>query len=248
MELNRIIEIDFMRLLKQWAAHLKWVILTTLLFLIIGVLVALFAVDDADVYDAKSSVYSIAYGSYSESADGIQVIRTYSKIIKSYQIAERAALLLGDDSLDQYKIYDMIEVEDTYIDTSTGVYEDDSAIINIHAYSTNQEEAIRVVNAVASAYVLEVNSITKTDCVQVLDQASSCTRTYFAMKQQLMCMAVFAAAGFLVSSMIILLLEIFSTKINTIKQGTLYGELEIIGVIPEYGSIEAEREKNASLT
>ncbi|MBQ8822020.1 MAG: hypothetical protein IJZ82_05215 [Lachnospiraceae bacterium] len=231
MDFGRIIEIDFLRCFKAIFRNIKWVILSTFAFLFIGVLVAVLYLDTENVYDAKASVYSIAYGSYSDSADGIQAIRAYRDIVKSVRVAERAAVLLGDSSLDKYAIYDMIEVEEGEVN-AYGV-ESESSIINIHAKSTNPEDAIRVANAVASAYAMEVTSITNSDNVQVLDEAYYCEVTYNALKQQIIYTAVIAVAGMLLAIVAIVLREIFSTKIVTVEQGSLYGELDIIGVIPQ---------------
>ena len=175
--------------------------------------------------------YGISYGSYSESAEGIQAIKTYSEIVKSLKVAERAALILGDDSLDKFTIYDMIEVEEAKTDAN-GYRIEDNAMINIHAYSTNEEDAIRVVNAVADAYVMEVASITLTETIRVLDQAYTTTLKYNAIKNQLLYIGIFAAIGLILSCGIIICQEIFSTKVLSIQQGTLYNELDLIGIIP----------------
>ena len=146
-------------------------------------------------------------------------------------LSERAALLLGDDSLDKFTIYDMIEVEEP-VANEFGYVDEESAIINIHAYSTNKEDAVRVANAVADAYVMEVTSITMSNSVQVLDEAYDCAVTYNARKNQLLYILAITAVGFLLSCMIIILHEVFSSRVRSLKQGSLYGELEIIGVIP----------------
>lgn len=231
MEFSRIIEIDFMRCLMALKNNVKWIVLACVSFFAIGVLVAIYYLDTENVYDAKSSVYSIAYGSYSESAEGINAIKTYSEMIKSLRVSERAALLLGDDSLDKFKIYDMIEVEEAAMN-EFGYATEESSIINIHAYSESKEDAIRVANAVANAYVMEVSSITLTDSVSVLDEAYSCNIKYNALKQQIIYISIITGIGLLLSSFVILLFEVFSPKIVTLKQGSLYGELDIIGVIP----------------
>ena len=231
MDFGRIIEIDFLRCINADFRNFKWVVLSTFTFLFIGVMVAVLCLDTENVYDAKASVYSITYGSYSESANGIQAIRTYRDIVKSVRVAERAALLLGDSSLDKFAIYDMIEVEEGEVN-AYGV-ESESSIINIHAKSTKPEDAIRVANAVASAYAMEVTSITNSDSVQVLDEAYYCEVTYNALKEQAILVGIVTVAGLLFACVIIVLMEIFSTRIVTVEQGSLYGELEIIGVIPK---------------
>ncbi len=232
MDFSRIIEIDFGRCFKALWNHVTWIIVSMVSFFTIGILVAVFYLDTENVYDAKSSVYSITYGSYADSANGIQAIKTYSDIVKSLRVAERAALLLGDDSLDKFTIYDMIEVDEPE-PNSLGYITDDSSIIQIHAYATNKDDAIRVVNAVANAYVMEVTSITNSDSVQVLDEAYTCEITYNALKQQLIYIGIFTVLGILFGCAVIVLIEIFSQKITSLKQGSLYNQLDIIGVIPE---------------
>lgn len=232
MDFSRIIEIDFSRCLKALWIHISWIIASVVSFFIIGILVAVFYLDTENVYDAKSSVYSITYGSYADSANGIQAIKTYSDIVKSLRVAERAALLLGDDSLDKFTIYEMIEVEEPE-PNSLGYVTDDSSIIQIHASATDKEDAIRVANAVANAYVMEVTSITNSDSVQVLDEAYTCEITYNALKQQLIYIGLFTAIGLILGCAIIVLCEIFSIKITSLQQGSLYNQLDIIGVIPE---------------
>ena len=231
MDFSRIIEIDFVRCFKALLKNMKWIVCTAFLFLAIGILVAVYYVDTENVYDAKASVYSIAHGSYTDSSEGIQVIRTYSDIVKSLKVAERASLLLGDGQLDKFTIYDMIEVEGPEV-SSSGYVVGESSIINIHASSTNPQDAVRVANAVAQAFVMEVSSITMTTSVQVLDEAYTCDMTYNALKQQAIYVGLIVAAGILLSCAVIVLQEIFSTKISTLQQSTLYGELDIIGVIP----------------
>ena len=125
----------------------------------------------------------------------------------------------------------MIEVEEGEVN-AYGV-ESESSIINIHAKSTKPEDAIRVANAVASAYAMEVTSITNSDSVQVLDEAYYCEVTYNALKEQAILVGIVTVAGLLFACVIIVLMEIFSTRIVTVEQGSLYGELEIIGVIPK---------------
>ena len=124
----------------------------------------------------------------------------------------------------------MIEIEEPGLDAN-GYPKEESSIINIHAYSTNKEDVIRVANAVAHAYVMEVTSVTMTDSVQVLDAAYACEIEYNALKPQIIYIVIFLLIGLVFSCFIIICCEIFSTKILSLKQASLYGELEIMGVI-----------------
>lgn len=234
MELQRIIEIDLSRCFKGLIRGHRFLALMTAVGLLAGILGAVFAVENQDLYDANATVYSIAYGSFSDSEKGISAIRTYSDIIKSYKVAERAALLLGDDSISRDEIYKMIKIDDRVIAGTTYVYENLSTVINIHAEYTQKDTAIRVANAVADAFVLEVNSISEADSIQVLDYANSVEKSYNALRCQLICIAFGALGGLALGCCVILYSIIFSKKIVSVNEASMYGKLNVVGVIPRF--------------
>jgi|GEM_PF-566176 len=235
MQLNRIIEIDFEKCFLALVKNIKLIILFTILAALLGVLVAQTAMDDENEYEATSSVYGIVYGSFTDSADILSSLKAYGEVVKSYKIAERASLLIGDDSLDKKKIYNMISVE---YDSSTLDY---SAIIYIHARSTDKVTSINCANAVAEAFVLEIANLTGKDDIQILDVASSTKVSYNARKTKGKMIIIFTIAGFVCICGFIVIQQIFSTKMYSPKEATDYGRLEILGVIPEFDIDEDRR-------
>ena len=185
-------------------------------------------------YKAEASVYSIAYGSYSDSEMGVTAIRTYSDIIKSYKVAERALLLLGDDTLTKDDIYDMIHTDERVIEGTTYVYENLSSVIRIWAESPNQQIAIRVANAVADAFVMEVNSISDVDSTQVLDYAVDAEKAYDAIKYQFQIIILSGLSGLLLGCCYVLWQVVFSKSIVSASDASLYGQIEVIGTIPTF--------------
>lgn len=226
---EKIVEIDIVRCLKAMWKHKGWVVVAGLIGLIAGIFFSVFCVDIDDRYDAVASVYSISYGSYDESAQGIQLMKAYEDVVKSLQVAERATLLLGDGSLDKFQIYEMIEVEDT---STESYYDDSSNVVYIHAYASTPETAVNVVNAVANAFVMEVNTISKNDSIQVLDEAFEAEKIYNALKKQIIFWMLGLVGGMLLACVTIVVIVIFSDKISSVKDASLYGDLEIIGAIP----------------
>lgn len=236
MIFEKIVEIDVARCLKTIWKHKLWVLLASLLGLVAGVLLAVFYVDTEDEYCAVASVYSISYGSYDASAEGLQTIRAYEDLVKSLRVAERAALLLGDGSVDKFAIYDMIQVEEE----ETNIY-DESNIVYVTVRTTNPDTAVDVANAVANAFVLEVTSVSN-DNIQVLDEAYEAERVYNALKKQAIFCAIGLIGGMLLSCVTIACMVIFSDKISSVQDASLYGELEIIGAIPVIESQGASTE------
>lgn len=226
---EKIVEIDITRCLKAMWKHRGWVVVTGMLGLVAGIFFSVFCVDIDDQYEAVASVYSISYGSYDESAQGIQLMKAYEDVVKSLQVAERATLLLGDGSLDKFQIYEMIEVEDT---STENYYDDSSNVVYIHAYASTPEMAVKVVNAVANAFVMEVNTISKNDSIQVLDEAFEAEKIYNALKKQIIFWVLGLAGGMILACTTIAIIVIFSDKISSVQDASLYGELEIIGAIP----------------
>lgn len=179
---------------------------------------------EPDNYYGEASVCSIVYGSYKESVEGTSEMQKLSEIITSSKVTERAALLLADDSLTSEEIKRMITVN----------VNEDSMILGIRAYSLDGNLAVRVANAVAKAFIMEGSYITGNDNIQLLDEAEKPVLNYAGSEQQkkIRIFAVLAGAFLAVAGLVVT--EVFSTKINSVKDCTLQGEIEIIGVIPEY--------------
>lgn len=228
MGINRIIEIDFGRCFKAIAKYSKQILVTTLVFLFLGFGAANILVGQEDGYTATSSVYSIVYGSYSESAESLQVMIAYADIVKSHKVAERAALLLGDERLDTETIYDMISAE---YDASTYNY---SSIITIHADSNSRDISVKVVNAVAEAFVLEIASLTGKEDVKQLDRAYDATISYNASATKIQTIALVTLLGIVAACGFVFIREIFSLKMYKPKDVTLYGQLNLLGIVPKF--------------
>lgn len=225
LSMNTEIQIDLWRcfksLIKMW-----WIIAITGILCFMVSYVATYTTGK-NMYYGETTVYSVAYGSYQQAIEGASAMRTYADIITSLKVSERAAKLLEDDNVGGKKIQKMVEVN----------YSEDSSVMSIYAYSTDHDLALKVANAVADAFVVEVRNITGGDNVQVLDIADTYNISNDASNSKIKIRVLAFAFGILASSMVICLLEALSTKVRSVADCSLNGELDIIGVIPTYEKV-----------
>lgn len=237
MNEDRIIEIDFAQcfraVLQKWPAILA---MAGVGIILAGV-ITFFVAEQEDIYEATSSVYCTMEesNSYTQAAESIQMMNMYVDIISSSRVAERANKILGNAYPDSESILRMLTI-DSGDENSKNYYGvlNSSIVIKIKAQSVNKAEAIEVANAMAEAYTLEMTSITGNSSVRLLDSAQIATVVYEAEKQNMLYMAIGAAIGMFIALAWIAVKEIFVVNLNTINDATLFGKLEIIGVIPDF--------------
>ena len=231
---ERIIYIDFRQCVR--AVFKKWTVLLAMAG--VGMLLAIAAsfllAKQEDVYRATTSVYCAGDKSYNEAAQSVQLLNIYADIIQSSRVAERANRILGNAYPDAEVILDMINVD--YGEDSTPLTSNTSKsiVIKLVSESVNEQEAVDVANAMAEAFVREMSTILSDSNIQLLDEARTATKVYEAEKQNLIYIIIGAIIGMFLAVAWIVTIEIFSVNLNTVSDGTLFGKLDIIGVIPEF--------------
>lgn len=214
---EKTLKIDAARCLISLVKHWYIIVLTAVLAAVI-----MFAVKyrTPQTYYASATVYSAATGSYTESAQGIYVVQLYSEIVTSAKIAERAASLIGDSRINAVMIQQMISTN----------YTESSPVLRIGATSTDPSVVIPVANAVARAFVIEAQTITGGEGIQILDEANYVSLPSRGIKKKV---ALAFAVGFVLAAAVLVVLEIVSDRVYRVEDAELDGELEIIGIIPE---------------
>lgn len=208
--MNKEINIDLRRchreILRKW-----WLIaIIGAIFYVIAYLISVNNLRE-DEYTAEATVFS---------GTDYSALALYSDIITSSKVSERAANLLRISELNADNIKKMISVK-TY-----------SLVLGIHATSTDADHAIMVANAVASAFIEEVNNITSNNVARLLDEATNVELTYNKQIEQwkLRIVVTFAGIGLMCTWMIARV--IFSKKVHNISDIGLNGEIDVIGSIP----------------
>ena len=176
--------------------------------------------DKPQYYTATASVYSASIGSYAESAQGINIMQLYSNVIYSQKLADRAASLMNGNSISPIEIRSM----------ASASYSEDSPIMYITATNTDPNVVVPTANALAQSLVIEAQSITGTQAIQILDQATVFKAVQSKMKRNVL--LAFAVGAFL-SVCAIVLPELLSDRVYRVEDAALDGELEILGIIPD---------------
>lgn len=213
---------DYVRL--SWRSIWKNKILIaaiTLLALLIGILVASWQTV-TNTYCAKSTVYTVYSNSLQENNAIASALVGYSDVVKSKKVCERAEAIIGDASITANSIQRMINIS----------YNSSSTVMTITIYSNSPSVALRVANAVAEAFVIEIQSLTDSDKIQVLDVADSVSLASNGMQGLLQSIILYGVAGFALSILVIVATVIFSNKIRSVDQCLDEGEEDILGMIP----------------
>lgn len=198
-----------------------WIpIVGVIIGLLVGILIK--PVAEPNVYEAYATVYNTSYGEYQQALNSVGAMKNYTDIVKSYKVCNRAQLLLGDSNLDIETIQDMIKVD----------FGEKTYILSIYAYSEDSDTAIRLANAVADSFIIEIQNITGIDTAKVLDQANRSYLYKNGVKEQIIMYVLLAILGAVIAIGSVILSVVFSKKLRFISNCTLSGELEILGVIP----------------
>lgn len=234
MKYKNELEIDVGRCLRAIIKKWKFILLITVLFAGLGVAVTLN--NGQDLYSSTASLYSMASGSVQESMTGISVMNGYAEICTSYKVCERAALLIGRKDVDATTVQSSINVLSDL--DSSGLKSSSSssigALIKISATSTEPELAMDMAEAVAKAFIMEIENVVGEDVVKLLDEPNDYGVAYSATRSAWKKRILATAAGVFIAVMVVIFFEIFDSKARTIRECSIRNELPIIGVIPDY--------------
>lgn len=238
MRFRNEIEIDVGRCIRA-IGQKKFLILTiTVLFAIIGFAVTL--EERPDEYSATATVYSVSSGSYSESKTGISAMNDYVDVATSHKVCQRAAYMLGRKGIDAEQVMKSIEVVESEkssgssSSSAAAALKNDSAIIIITAKTNDADVSMEMADAVAEAFVLEMEDIIGTDSVQILDEAYDYKVASYGNIERWKIRIMAMAFGFVMTCCMIIFFEIFDVYTRTVREASIRGQLPVIGVIPEY--------------
>lgn len=230
MKYENEMEIDVGRCMRAIVKKWWFIALMAVLFGVVGV--ALTLEKEMDEYGASSSVYSVSAGSYKDSQTGTSAMNDYADIATSMKVCERAALLMGNADITGKQIMNATKV--TMSGGSSSSYsQSDSVLMKITSYATNPVVAMEMSQAVAEAFIIEMQNLLGTDDVQLLDKPYNYFVSYDATQNQWKVRLIAVLAGIVLAMAMIVIIEIFDTKARSIRECSLREELPIIGVIPE---------------
>lgn len=193
----------------------------TLLFLLVGVLYVSWQTV-TNTYNAKTTIYT-AYGTTTqETAMAASAMTGYSDIITSRKVLERAEAIIGDPKISASSIKKMISTS----------FNKSSTVMTVTAASHNPSVSIRASNAVAEAFVAEMQMITDSDRIQVLDRAEDVRISNNGFTGLVKTVVGFGLAGMVLTIAVIVISVLFSNKIMTVEQCMDIEEDDVLGIIP----------------
>ena len=203
MKLQDYIRVSFVQIWKN-----KFLIaLVTLLFFLVGILYSSWQ-NVNNTYYAEATIYTVYGATTQEITIATSALSGYSDIIQSKKVCERAEAMIGEAGITADYIRNVIQTS----------YNKSSTIMTIAAFSDNPMVALKIANAVAQAFVMEIQSITGDNKIQMLDEADEVHLSSNGLKGMVKTIILFAMAGVAISIMIIVGAIIFSNKIKSVEQ------------------------------
>lgn len=213
---------DYIRIsLSQIWKNKFLIVLATLLFFLFGILYASWQ-NVTNTYYAEATIYTVYGATTQEISVATSALSGYSDIIQSKKVCERAEAIIGEAGITAGYIRNVINTS----------YNKSSTVMTIAAYSDNPVTALKIANAVAQAFVMEIQSITGDNKIQMLDEADEVRLSSNGFKGMIKTIALFAIAGAAISILIIVAGIIFSNKIKSVEQCLEEEDEEILGIIP----------------
>lgn len=203
-----------------------------IIFTLIGLCVSLVYIGIVGIhtnYYSYASIYSVVYGSYSESASGVTVMNTYSSMLGTTRVCERAADKLSGSGVSASRLRSMVNNGNIYLSGASSDSKKYGYNLRLVVSSSSPENIVDIANAMASAYTDEINDLLGTSTLQVMDEAIG-YNTVSSINVKLY-MLLFAAAGFALSAGIIFVKEFFSSRVYSVAQCEPDKDL-ILGLIP----------------
>ncbi len=178
---------------------------------------------------ATASIFSAAYGSLTDSSGGVSFMNTYSSLLNSTRVCEKAAAQLNDSSYSVDTLKEMVEEEEIYIEGASTNSKNYQYKIYMVAVADNPSDAIKIANAMAEAFVTEINDLAGGGTLQIMDEAVDCEEKKNI--SEVLIAIIFSGLTFVFSTLIIFAKEFFSEKVYLVSQCEQDEDL-ILGLIP----------------
>lgn len=216
--------IDLSKLLGKLRKNMKLLIILPLLGLLISAIISFFFLDVK--YQASTQILVNQKENDSqmmaqEVQSNIQLVNTYSDIVKSPRILDKVSKEL-DDKYSSSEISSMLTVTN----------QAESQVLNIDVESKSATNSEKIANKIAAVFSDEVPDIMNVDNVSVLSTADN-TGTQVAPKPMVN-LVVGLVIGLVIALLIIFIKEMFDKRIKTEEDVENELEIPILGSIQKF--------------
>lgn len=224
MEVYMESTLDLTKILRILKNNLKLLIILPLICLLISAIVTLFFLDEE--YQATTQVLVNQKESDSqmmaqEVQSNIQLVNTYSEIVKSPRILDKASKEL-DRKYSTSELSSMLTVTN----------QAESQLLNIDVVSKSGKDSEVVANKIAEVFSDEVPDIMNVDNVSILSTADDTTKQVAPKTMINLVMGV--VIGLIIALIIIFIKEIFDKRIKSEKDVENELELPVLGSIQKF--------------
>jgi len=216
--------IDLLKILGILRKNIKMLIILPLICLVIGAIISFFFIDAK--YQASTQILVNQKESDSqmmaqEVQSNIQLVNTYSQIVKSPRILDKVSKEL-DGKYSSSEISGMLTVTN----------QAESQLLNIDVESKSGSDSEKVANTVAKVFSDEVPNIMSVDNVSVLSKADN-TASQVAPKP-IVNLIIGLVIGLVIALLIIFIKEMFDKRIKTEEDVEKELEIPVLGSIQKF--------------
>jgi len=214
-------------LYRTW--KLKWIIIfATAIGGLLAIAFVKFRGDNYSYY-SYAAVYSAVYGSYTETTSGISIMNSYASVLGTSRVCERAAAEIDDPRVTANYLMDLVASGYVYLAGASSESKKYSNRVLVYTVLDSPENVMEITNAMADAYVSEMNDLLGNDTIQVFERATETTGARSL--SNYLIVAIAAAVGLFLSGAIIFFKEYFSSKVYIVSQCEPDKDL-ILGLLP----------------
>lgn len=211
---------------KKIKKYKKRIIVGTLFGLVVGVIVVyLLSFYIKDKYEARAICYCV-YDKGSNDVSGFD----YSSLAKSNSVCKK---VLKHDS----KFNSNIDIDKLQKNMSTNM-DDKVGELSISVSLDNKEDASSVASLVAHCFCEEVKELTKKDIYKVVDKDVYVSKIQNSKHRLVLIFLLIAVFGFVINILLVCKKALTSNKILLASECSLDGELDVIGILPDYNKIK----------
>lgn len=212
---------------RLWKFRLVVVLMT--LVGLLGSLVYISIVGISVNYQSTATIYSMAYGSYEDSTDGVRVMNAYAPLLGTSNVCERAAVSLQEEGITGPMLKNMVAGGRIFLSGASTDSKSYGYRLTLVVVLDTPEYVEAISNAMSKAFADEINDLIGSKTVRVVDVANGVTATKSMSAS--FCIVLFGAVAFILASMVIFLKEFFSSKVYSVAQCESQKEF-VLGMIP----------------
>ncbi|MGV3142335.1 YveK family protein [Staphylococcus simulans] len=216
--------IDLGNLMTALKKNLKFLIILPLIFLIVGLLISFLLIQPK--YAATSQVLVNQKETSNEMMaqqvqSNIQLVKTYSEIIKSPRILDKVSKELNG-KYSEKELSEMLSVNN----------QAESQIMNITVESKKKKDATKVANTISKVFSDDASKIMNIDNVSTLSKAENAKKVA---PKPIINGLISLIVGLIIALIIVTLKELLDRRIKTEKEVEEVLGLPVLGSISDFG-------------